>query len=95
MRAAFSTSYIQQTNKKRETRLTVPTVHELRSGCLRWRRDIKHFLVWIGLRGRFNADARREVFSKKEICDVTTGYYRGLEGGDYGVEGVDVVEASV
>ena len=43
----------------------------------------------------FDANARGEVLSEEEICDVTAGHYGRLEGGDYGVEGVDVVEAFI
>lgn len=40
-------------------------------------------------------NARRKVLSEEEIRDVAAGYYGRLESRDYGIEGVDVVEAFI
>ena len=90
-----STNKPRKDYRRRETESAVPAVDELRCGCLRQRWDIEHFLVRIWLRGRFNANSRGKVFSKEEICDVTTGYYGRFDGRNHGVEGVDVVKTFI
>lgn len=85
----------QRITKKRVTESTIPTVHKIRFRFLRRRRDIEHLLVRVRRRGGFNTNTRREIFFEEQIRDVATGYYGGLDGGDHGVEGVDVVKTLI
>jgi hypothetical protein len=49
----------------------------------------------VRFRGGFNADSRGKVFSKEEIRNITAGHYGRFDGGDHGVEGVDIVETFI
>ena len=56
---------------------------------------VDHFLAGMWFRSRPDTNSRREILSKEEIRDITTGHYRRFESGDDGIESVDVVEAFI